>query len=472
MFRRPPTTRPQSRKRKLAKWRRFYRSLQFKASLLVLLLVLAVVTGGAALSLRASSATLVENELDRAQEWAIALAAGAEVILQSRNSEKALHEAVRKVMATGGIAYIAFSDPCGEILAIGENRSGLLTSHGTDSNRMGVPTLDTPRVRTFDDGAVTVIDVVTPIYAGPRPQQTNASPGIAGYLKLGTDITTQRARLQQTARQLLRIALGIVLLVVPCSMVLTRHIVAPLHELSKATRAIANGALNARAPVRNRDEIGELATAFNMMANRVAQSQMELLQLASELEVRVEERTRELEELASRDPLTGLYNRRYFSEVIAREFAAAQRYDSDLTCLMFDLDYFKQINDQFGHGTGDEVIGLLARAVQGQLRSADIAARFGGDEFILLLPQTADDDANGLATRISEQFRTDARHRWPDLPASLSIGVASLHTTAVPSAERLIKQADLALYAAKDAGRGCIRHAPPHPNTPILPPVR
>src|SRR5690606_32093171 len=103
-------------------------------------------------------------------------------------------------------------------------------------------------------------------------------------------------------------------------------------------------------------EIGQLARSFNQMAERVTESQLELLKLNAELEERVRQRTQELAELASRDPLTGLYNRRHFGEVMTREFAAAERYGDDLTCLMFDVDHFKTINDQFGHRTGDAIL--------------------------------------------------------------------------------------------------------------------
>ena len=301
--------------------------------------------------------------------------------------------------------------------------------------------------------------MVTPVYAArPRPDRPRG-PGIVGYVLLGTDATATQARFSQICNRLLTFDLITVLLVIPGSFLLTRHIVSPLNQLAKTARALANGVMDARAHVDSQNEIGQLANSFNLMANRITQTQMELLQLAAELEQRVEQRTKELEDLASKDPLTGLHNRRHFSEVVSREFAAAERYGSDLTCLMFDLDHFKQINDRLGHRAGDEALISLANTITSELRTSDIAARFGGDEFILLLPQTSAMAARTLADRITKAFVRHAREKYPTVPAGLSIGIASLSGTRAHSAEALINEADKALYAAKARGRGCVVEA-------------
>jgi diguanylate cyclase (GGDEF)-like protein len=160
-----------------------------------------------------------------------------------------------------------------------------------------------------------------------------------------------------------------------------------------------------------------------------------------------------LKELATKDPLTGLYNRRHFSEVMSHEFAAAERYDQDMTVLMLDLDYFKQINDQHGHAAGDEVLHALADAIKGSLRESDVGARFGGDEFILLLPQTSSHSASALANRVVNLYKQKMERAFPYLPASVSIGAASLRHTRATSWENLIHEADVAMYNTKQAGR-------------------
>ncbi len=112
---------------------------------------------------------------------------------------------------------------------------------------------------------------------------------------------------------------------------------------------------------------------------------------------------KKLEEQASHDGLTGLFNRRYFQEASERAFSQALRYKQDLSCIMLDLDYFKKVNDTHGHAFGDLVLAGFAGLVANRLRKADIAARYGGEEFILFLPNTGADSAVYLAERIREK---------------------------------------------------------------------
>ena len=168
------------------------------------------------------------------------------------------------------------------------------------------------------------------------------------------------------------------------------------------------------------------------------------------------ERTSQLRELVVREPLTGLYNRRHFSEVLAHQFAEAKRYKQDLSLVMIDLDDFKNVNDGFGHPTGDEILILVALTVAAQLRGADVAARLGGDEFIILMPQSNAADAHALGARIAERFEEERSLKYPDVEVSLSIGIACLSETQSASDDDLIRQADRALYKAKDRGKARI----------------
>jgi len=130
---------------------------------------------------------------------------------------------------------------------------------------------------------------------------------------------------------------------------------------------------------------------------------------------------------------------------------------------MFDLDHFKETNDRFGHRTGDEILILLARSIQSALRKSDLGARFGGDEFVVMLAQASDDDACPIAERIRRTFVERLKAKYPDVPATLSIGVASLRTTNASSAEDLIHEADVALYRAKSSGRDRVTLAEAQP---------
>ncbi len=443
-------------------YRQARHSLQFKVALQLVLLLLAVVAGTVVLALRSTGGVVYENELQRTREWAAAMAFSVARDMSQAETQDHRHlgRTAETLIRSRTVAYVAFTDPAGRIIASAETEEGLLPCLQPPQGRpMHVEILDTPRLVRFPQHKLTCIDVVVPIFEVADAEASGPGRRILGYLRLASDVSTAKARLAQIGNSLLRIGVGVLLLVIPCSLLMTRQVVRPLNELAQAAASLANGVMDARAPVRSQNEIGQLARAFNTMANRVTQAQMELLQLAAELEVRVEERTRELQELASKDPLTGLYNRRYFGEVMRREFAAAERYGSDLSCLMFDLDHFKEINDRFGHAAGDAVLILLAQSIKSQLRTADVAARFGGDEFILLLPQTPAPAASRLANRILVEFESRIRHKFPDVPATLSVGLASLRTTDLPSAEAVIKEADLALYAAKAKGRNCMVQA-------------
>ncbi|MBU0719458.1 MAG: diguanylate cyclase, partial [Planctomycetes bacterium] len=243
---------------------------------------------------------------------------------------------------------------------------------------------------------------------------------------------------------------------IPLGFLLVRRIVSPLDELAAVMHRFAEGKLDVRSPVRRHDEIGRLVTVFNRMADLHQQTHERIVRLNTTLEKRVSQRTRQLRELAARDPLTGLYNRRHFNEVLKRSMSEALRYDNGLSCLMIDLDDFKAVNDAFGHQVGDEVLVLMASTITSQLRAADVAARYGGDEFVVLLPQTETDQARVLGERIMERFSENIGMCLPKVRASLSVGIASVQLQRAFSADSLLRAADRALYSAKAAGRSCI----------------
>lgn len=444
-------------------WRAGFRSLQFKASLLVILAVVAVATVGVAVSTQMAGVLLYDNEFTRTQEWANTLAAGTSAAVEASDRESLTHT-VNDVTQTRAVAYAAFANASGEVLASSQEAAGLLdSSMMPDGKTLRLEPLHTPQLVWHESLNLACASVAVPVYSTTPLRRTGpTSRPIVGYLHFATDVTETRAKLEEFKDYLSRIGIGLSLLAVPCSLLVTRHVVAPLNELANMSRAIADGSTEVRANVRAKNEIGDLAESFNTMANRLTRSQQELLRLNADLENRVQARTRELEELASRDSLTGLYNRRHFAEVMAREFAAAERYDADLTCLMFDLDYFKQINDQFGHRAGDEILIMIAQAIDSELRGSDVAARFGGDEFIVLLPQTSAPAASMLVERIVSRFRDNFARKLPGVPGDVSVGVASLRTTQAPTTEALIHEADLLLYAAKEERRHRAAAAPPY----------
>ena len=177
-----------------------------------------------------------------------------------------------------------------------------------------------------------------------------------------------------------------------------------------------------------------------------------VLSFIEDVTLRKEEEGR-LWELATTDGLTGLFNRRHFLEQARREFFRARRFEHAVTALMVDVDHFKSYNDNYGHDVGDEVLRELAAILRSQTRDIDILGRYGGEEFIILLPETdlkVGLEAGERLRRLVEKSRIPTRSG--ELTLTVSVGVAS-SKAAKPDLERLITLADEALYEAKESGR-------------------
>ena len=172
----------------------------------------------------------------------------------------------------------------------------------------------------------------------------------------------------------------------------------------------------------------------------------------------LEKSLQRVEEMAATDPLTGLYNRRHFGKVLEQLFAESQRYDQDLACVMIDLDGFKQINDVYhNHQVGDQILMIAARIISANLRKADVAARYGGDEFILLLPHSSAEEAATVVQRVREEYRqASSIILRRNEGATMSVGIGSRRADEPTSPEQLVASADAALYKAKGAGRNRI----------------
>lgn len=171
----------------------------------------------------------------------------------------------------------------------------------------------------------------------------------------------------------------------------------------------------------------------------------------------LEQTNAQLAQMAATDPLTQLYNRRHFSSVVEQLFAEAQRFETDLSCLMIDLDGYKQFNDTFGHQMGDQLLVVVGKGIKANLRQMDIAARYGGDEFVLLLPRAGEEEAAVVAERIRQEFaKASAALMQREAGVTMSVGIGSIKLGRPAHADGLIALADAALYRAKAAGRNQI----------------
>ncbi|MCT7432793.1 diguanylate cyclase [Aliarcobacter cryaerophilus] len=202
-----------------------------------------------------------------------------------------------------------------------------------------------------------------------------------------------------------------------------------------------------------------LLNAFNILNKSLKEKSIELQKLNSELEIKVENRTNKLKnaykkmkDLASIDDLTKIYNRYYFFNIFNQQLEKLKSDKTIFSLIMFDLDHFKNVNDTYGHDVGDYVLNETCRVVEKDLRENDTFARIGGEEFLILLPNTNIEDAFYIAQRIRQNIE---QHKFKDIPKlTISLGVAEANEPILST--ELLKKVDLALYKAKKEGRNKI----------------
>jgi two-component system cell cycle response regulator len=259
-----------------------------------------------------------------------------------------------------------------------------------------------------------------------------------------SEISAQRAQINEAEKRFLLIivsAIGFALVTaVAGAMWLARSVLVPLREFEKGMTHFANDNLTYRLDLKNDSEIGRLARDFNIMAERL-----------------MEHKTR-LEELSSRDGLTGLYNRREFEARLREEIQRARRYGKPLSVMLLDIDHFKNVNDRYGHQAGDETLIAVADLIRLSARPMDAVCRYGGEELAVILPETEAGGAAIVAERIrasvAESLTTTPQGDEIQVTVSIGFAVFPQDGDAGPS---LVKAADEALYAAKQEGRNLVR---------------
>jgi diguanylate cyclase (GGDEF)-like protein len=265
---------------------------------------------------------------------------------------------------------------------------------------------------------------------------------------------------------------------------------ANLRHLTWQTKMVASGDFSQRV-----DFMGEFSDSFNAMVIQLDRTLNELVRSKSELsktnrELLKEIATRKeteaallegkeaLRRMAVTDALTGLYNRGHFNDLATAEIGRALRYARPLSVVMFDIDFFKRINDTFGHSMGDRVLKNVASAARETIRDDDILARYGGEEFIIMLPETGITDAAATAERIRKRLKEATVHvEEYVIRTTASFGVGTLPDTGNSRPREsilleVVNNADRALYEAKRTGRNRVTMHTHRMNCSVIAPCR
>ncbi|RDJ20029.1 diguanylate cyclase [Bosea caraganae] len=225
-----------------------------------------------------------------------------------------------------------------------------------------------------------------------------------------------------------------------------RSVLSRLARLENSVARVRSGVFGAAIRDHSPDEIGRLSRAFDEMAQSVGDN-------TGRLETMVRERTEKLERLAHRDPLTCVLNRRGFEEAFAQEQNRALRAGHQSALMLVDLDHFKTINDEYGHQAGDRVIVEIVRRIGGVLRNYDVCARWGGDEFILLIAESSPASLSAIAAKIVAEVRREPLRLDADCEITMTVSIGACLVSPMEELSSAAAHADVALYAAKHGGR-------------------
>jgi diguanylate cyclase (GGDEF)-like protein len=247
---------------------------------------------------------------------------------------------------------------------------------------------------------------------------------------------------------------GVVLGIGLVGYLLALTIVRPLSRLTAGATGVSGGDLQVDLPVVDYGEVGYLTQAFNHMVARLREGRDELAAVT----VALGEMNRELKRLSVTDSMTGLYNHGHLLDTLQLEVERARRLKHFFSIMMIDVDNFKQYNDSLGHPAGDKLLSEIGQLIKASIRSIDYAARYGGDEFLVLLHEVGSEGARRLAERIRSSLAAKSWNQGPD-KVTLSLGVASFPEHG-DDPDTIIASADAALYEAKRRGRNQTTSAP------------
>ena len=430
--------------------------IRFKLSLFVICFVFAVLMTLETLNLKIEREIYMNEMENRTIALMEAFAIPCSVAMANQNLPTLDTYVIEFAKAANqmDLRYLAVLDFNGKTVA--HTHTGKFGIYDKDQFTLEALKSNTPHIkqhRVFDEK---ILEVAVPIIGGLR----------WGTLKAGFHLQRVEAKLvahrQRSLLIGLLVSLGAALI---AYIFLSFLVLKPLLAMSRMAKKFGEGDLSVRVELHQKDEIGLLAERFNGMAAQIQGYTGSLRRLVGERTTALEEANEklrevntELERLAQTDPLTNLYNRRYFLEQLDIELKRAERNPHSFCLVLLDVDHFKNYNDLNGHPAGDALLQHLAAVLESNLRTTDILCRYGGEEFAVLLLDTEIDEGQNTANKIREVISIQPfahAEKQPQGCLSVSVGIAA-HPFDGRNKEELIDRADQAMYQSKARGRNCV----------------
>lgn len=434
---------------------RFWAALRIRSKLSILLasIILVLTSFFYAFAIYQTTREIKISAINKGEAMAEALKNEVAYVILAGNFQALNYSFKRLATSRHDIAYVYLLNPRGQILSHSDEEE----VGRTLADRSTQDSLTDPRTRVQffrrdldNDGKLSdLCNVSVPIITrGQRSATLHIGVSLSRYL--AANAPRIRSKL---AWFIIPFSIVAILVAVRLSYSVTR----PLQELASAAAEVSKGNYTVQLPLKRRDELGEVAQAFNRMA------------------ANLKENFDKVSDMANRDGLTGLYNSRFFREALARELERVKRTTRPFSILLLDGDRFKRINDRYGHPTGDLVLQHITRVANGVLRGYDMLARYGGEEFIAMLPDTTASQAVLLGERLRQAIEQKPLIIENETMIKLTISVGVAQARAPYDSKELISQADQALYRAKEAGRNRVvlyRNLELEAKTPVAVPVQ
>jgi diguanylate cyclase (GGDEF)-like protein len=423
----------------------FFNRLGVKHGIILSLLVLLAMAVLTAEQLRETLREIRRNAVDRGHGVASAVAPLILPALKAGDLMK-LQVYFDRIAASKEISYVQIVNRDGTVEITSNPTLGDHPPRPLKSNWLYVlnaedrTAVDVP----WDEGNPGV-DVFVALLDRPG-QATEDDLHTAKHLRIGVNFDRMvRDDTPRVIAQMVYFTLVVGFIMVMGLVILLTYIMNPLRQLRLGFMAVAAGDLEYRVPVQTKDEVGQVVQLFNATIER--------LRLAFH----------EIEALARRDPLTGLPNRRAFDERLSAEAARSRRYGHPFGIIILDLDHFKSVNDRFGHPAGDEVLKFVAKTIEANVRETDLAARIGGEEFAVILPESGMDEVKAVSEKLRESVGECSFKPVQGLPEGMRItisagGAGSAGHLVTP--ESIVAAADAALFRSKNEGRNRVTVAP------------